>query len=33
MTDTALEAALRRDRGIILAALGVICVLAWADLV
>src|SRR5271168_5110674 len=33
MTDTALEAALRRDRVIVLAALAVLTALAWADLV
>ena len=33
MTDTALEAALRRDRMIVIAALAVLTMLAWADLV
>jgi predicted metal-binding membrane protein len=33
MSDTALEAALRRDRVIVLAALAVLTALAWADLV
>jgi predicted metal-binding membrane protein len=32
MGDTALEAVLRRDRGIVIAALAVITALAWADL-
>jgi predicted metal-binding membrane protein len=33
MSDTALEAMLRRDRAVVLAALAVITALAWADLV
>jgi predicted metal-binding membrane protein len=33
MTDTALESVLRRDRAIVIAALAVLTVLAWADLV
>ena len=33
MNDTALEAVLRRDRAIVIAALAVLTVLAWADLV
>ena len=33
MSDTALEAVLRRDRAVVIVALAVITVLAWADLV
>ena len=33
MSDSVLEAMLRRDRAIIIAALGVLTVLAWADLI
>ena len=33
MSDSVLEAVLRRDRAIIIAALSVLMVLAWADLV
>jgi len=33
MSDTALEAVLRRDRAIVIAALAALTVLAWADLV
>jgi predicted metal-binding membrane protein len=32
MTDTALEAVLRRDRAVVMAALAVVTALAWADL-
>lgn len=33
MSDTALEGLLRRDRGIVIAALAALTILAWADLV
>ncbi len=33
MSDSVLEAVLRRDRAIIIAALSVLALLAWADLV
>jgi predicted metal-binding membrane protein len=33
MTDTALEAVLRRDRAVVIVALGIITALAWADLI